>query len=95
MTPFNQFTFFHVDINQSQVENSFQPASDWIRSARKNVNKLKAVSLLGSLHAVELTAFGGYSLSFVCVTVERVSILAQCFKTGCELSTDNFLSHSI
>ena len=52
MTSFNQFTFFHVDINQSEVENSFQPASDWIRSARKNVNKLKAVSLLGSLHAV-------------------------------------------
>ena len=31
-------------INQSEVEDSFQLASDWIKSAWKNVNKLKAVT---------------------------------------------------
>ena len=44
MTFFNQLTFFHADINQSEVEDSFQLASDWIKSVRKNVN-----TLLGSL----------------------------------------------
>ena len=28
---------FHADINQSEVEDSFQLASDWIKFARKNV----------------------------------------------------------
>ena len=28
---FNLFTFFHADINQSEVEDSFQLASDWIK----------------------------------------------------------------
>ena len=46
---FNLFTFFHADINQSEVEDSFQLASDWIKSIWKNVNKSKAVTLLGSL----------------------------------------------
>ena len=41
MTSFNKFTFFQADINQSEVEDSIQLASDWIKSARKNVNKLK------------------------------------------------------
>ena len=41
-----------ASINQSEVEDSFdsfQLASDWIKSAWNNVNKLKAVTLLGSL----------------------------------------------
>ena len=42
-------TFFHADINQSEVVDSFQLASDWIKSVRKNVNKSKAVTGLGSL----------------------------------------------
>ena len=42
-------TFFHADINQSEVEDSFQLASDWIKSVRKNVNQSKAVTGLGSL----------------------------------------------
>ena len=41
MTSFNQLTFFHAEINQSEVEDSFQLASDWIKSAQKNVNKSK------------------------------------------------------
>ena len=41
--------FFHVDINQSEVEDSFQLASDWIKSVEKNVNKSKVFTLLGSL----------------------------------------------
>ena len=49
VTSFNQLTFFHADINQSEVDESFQLASDWIRSVRMNVNKSKAVILLGSL----------------------------------------------
>ena len=36
---------FHVDIEQSEVEDSFQLASDWIKSARENVNQSKAVTL--------------------------------------------------
>ena len=40
---------FYADINQSDVEESFQLDSDWIKSARNNVNKSKAVTLLGSL----------------------------------------------
>ena len=43
---FNKLTFFQADINQSEVEDSFQLASDRIKSAQKNVNKSKAVSLL-------------------------------------------------
>ena len=46
VTSFNKLTFFQADINQSEVEDSFQLASDWIKSARKNVNNSKAVSLL-------------------------------------------------
>ena len=46
VTSFNKLTFFQADINQSEVEDSFQLASDWIESAQKNVNKSKAVSLL-------------------------------------------------
>ena len=49
MTFFNELTFFNVDINQSQVEDSFQLASDWIKSVQKNVSKSKAVTLLGPL----------------------------------------------
>ena len=41
--------FLHADINRSEVEDSFQLASGWIKSVRKNVNKSKAVTLLGSL----------------------------------------------
>ena len=37
MTSFNEFIFFHADINQSEVVNSVQLASDWIKFARKNV----------------------------------------------------------
>ena len=46
VTSFNKLTFFQADINQSEVEDSFQLASDWIKSAWKNLNKSKAVSLL-------------------------------------------------
>ena len=48
---FNSFTFFHADINQSEVEDSFQLASDWIINLheRINANKSKAVTLLGFL----------------------------------------------
>ena len=42
MTSFNYFTFFHADINQSELEESFQLASDCIESVRKNV-KCKVV----------------------------------------------------
>ena len=47
MTSFNLLTFFHADINQSEVEDRFQLASDWIKSVRKNLNKSKAGALLG------------------------------------------------
>ena len=40
---------FHADIKRSEVEDIFQLASDWIKFAQKNVNKSKAVTLLGSL----------------------------------------------
>ena len=43
MTSFNYLTFLHADINQSEVEDGFQLASDWIKSVRKIVNKSKAV----------------------------------------------------
>ena len=43
VTSFNQLTFFQADINQSEVKDSFQLASDWITSVRKN--GLLAVSL--------------------------------------------------
>ena len=33
VTSFNLFIFFHADINQSEVEDSFQLASDWIKFA--------------------------------------------------------------
>ena len=42
-------TFFHESINQSEVEDSFQLACDWIKPARRKVNKLKMVTRLGSL----------------------------------------------
>ena len=45
----NKLTFFHADINQSEVVDNFQLASDWMKSVWKNVNKSKAVTLLGSL----------------------------------------------
>ena len=45
----NSHNFFHADINQSEVEDSFQLSSDYMKSARQNVNKSKAVTLLGSL----------------------------------------------
>ena len=48
-TSFNELTFFHAGINQLEVEDSFQLASDWIKSVRKNVNKSKAVTPVGSL----------------------------------------------
>ena len=38
-------TFFQADINQSEVEDSFQLASDSIKSVGKNVYKSKAVTL--------------------------------------------------
>ena len=38
-------TFFQPDINHSEVEDSFQLASDWIKSVGKNMNKSKAVTL--------------------------------------------------
>ena len=41
--------FFHADIYQSEVEDSFQLASDWIKSVQKNVTKSKVVTLEGSL----------------------------------------------
>ena len=49
VTAFDLFTFFHADINQSELDESFQLASDWIESLRKSGNKSKAVTLLGSL----------------------------------------------
>ena len=49
VTFFNELTFFNADINQSQVEDSFQLASDWIKSVQKNVKKSKAITLLGPL----------------------------------------------
>ena len=41
--------FFHVDINQSEVEDGFQLASDWIKSVQKNVNKSKSGQTFGLL----------------------------------------------
>ena len=52
LTYFNYLTFFHADINQSEVEDSFQLSSDWIKSARKNVNKSKAVTLLAACRKI-------------------------------------------
>ena len=45
MTTFNELTFFHADINQPEVEDSLQQASDQIKSVPENVNKSKAVNL--------------------------------------------------
>ena len=39
VTTFNELTFFHADINQSEFEDSFKLASDWIKSVPKNLNK--------------------------------------------------------
>ena len=36
---------FMQDIDQSEAEDSFQLASYWTKSVRKNVNKSKAVTL--------------------------------------------------
>ncbi len=47
MTTFNKFTFVRAAIIQSEGEKSFQLTSDWIKNARKNVNKFKVVTLLG------------------------------------------------
>ena len=49
VTFFNELTFFNADINQSEVEDSFQLASDWIKSVQENVTKSTAVTFLGSL----------------------------------------------
>ena len=40
MTAFNLFTFFHADINRSEFEDSFQLATDWIKSASGLNNKI-------------------------------------------------------
>ena len=45
MTSFSQLRFFHADINQSEVEDSFQLASDWVKSVRNNVNNSKVVTV--------------------------------------------------
>ena len=49
MTSFNKLTFFHANIKQSEIKDSFQLASDWTKSVRKNVNESTVVTLLGSL----------------------------------------------
>ena len=49
VTSFNKLTFFHANIKQSKVEDSFQLAYDWIKSVQRNVNKSKVVTILGSL----------------------------------------------
>ncbi len=46
---FNLFTFFRADLIQSEVNCKLSTAFDWIKSARKNVNKLKVVTHLGAL----------------------------------------------
>ena len=46
---FNLLTSLHADFNQSEVEESFELAPYWIKSVRKNVNKTKAVTPLGTL----------------------------------------------
>ena len=46
---FNLFTFFHIDLIQSEASWKLSSTSDWLMSAWKNVNKLKLVTLLGSL----------------------------------------------
>ena len=47
--------FFCVDIIQSKVGDNFQLTSDWIKSSQNNVNKLKAITLLGSLTFVVIS----------------------------------------
>ncbi len=49
VTTFNLFTFFRADLIQSEVNCKLSTAFDLIKSARKNVNKLKVVTLLGAL----------------------------------------------
>ena len=46
---FCELTFFHADISQSEFEDSFQLASEWIRSVRKSMNNSEAVTLSDSL----------------------------------------------
>ena len=46
--PLINSTFFHADINQSEVEGSFQLAS-YYKSVWRNVDKSKVVTLLGSM----------------------------------------------
>ena len=41
MMTFNLFTFFNEDLIQSEVSWKLSSASDWITTARKNVNLLK------------------------------------------------------
>ena len=38
-------TFFHADINQSEVEDSFQLASDWIKIKRGHTFGLLSVNI--------------------------------------------------
>ena len=42
MTSFNKLTFFHANIKQSEIKDSFQLAYDWIKSVQRNVNKFWA-----------------------------------------------------
>ena len=49
VTSFCELAFFHADISQSEFEDSFQLASEWIRSVRKTMNNSKAVTLSDSL----------------------------------------------
>ncbi len=49
VTTFNLFTFFRADLIQSEVNCKLSTAFDWIKTARKNVNKLKVVTHLGAL----------------------------------------------
>ncbi len=49
VTTFTLFTFFRADSIQLEVNCKLSTAFDWIKSARKNVNKLKVVALLGAL----------------------------------------------
>ena len=72
MTSFNKH-IFHVHINQSEVEDSLQLASDWIKPVRKNVNKLKAVTVLGSLLKTPIP----YSIIFSLTGVLVLFLLRQ------------------
>ena len=49
VTAFDLFTFFHADLIQSEASWKLSSTSDWLMSAWKNVSKLKAITILGSL----------------------------------------------